>query len=107
MADNLVDPAAGSYSLNSRIILAGEFEQPVGYRIRRPQGTRDWLLTFTYGGAGSFGFDDDRHQCAAGDVVLIRPGDRHDYETREGEVWKFVWAHFLPEPGWIDLLQFP
>ena len=38
MADNLVDPATGSYSLNSRIILAGDFEQPVGYRIRRPKG---------------------------------------------------------------------
>lgn len=107
MAEYLDDSAIDSYTLNPGIILAGDYTQPHGYRTRRPEGTRDWLITFTYGGRGSFGTDEGRSECREGDVVLLRPGVRHDYETPEGEVWRFVWAHFLPEPGWVDLLQLP
>ncbi|GGD80573.1 helix-turn-helix domain-containing protein [Paenibacillus nasutitermitis] len=107
MAENLEDSADNAYLLHPHSILAGDFEQLDDYKVRRPQGTRDWLLTLTYGGRGSFGFGQERHACEDGDLVLIRPGVPHDYETTAGEKWQFVWAHFLPDPEWMDLLQLP
>jgi len=88
------------------ILVADHFRQPLGYSTRRPNGTRDWLITFTLGGEGRFTLGGIERRCHAGDVVLLPPGVAHDYGTASaGAPWDFYWAHFLPRPAWLPWLH--
>jgi AraC family transcriptional regulator of arabinose operon len=74
----------------------------------RPLGTKDWLLKLTTGGQGYFGHAQGRLTVRRWDIVLIEPGIPHDYGLAPTvRRWDFVWAHFIPRPEWIPLLQWP
>jgi AraC family transcriptional regulator of arabinose operon len=88
------------------ILVADHFQQPIGYSARRPNGTRDWLVTFTLSGEGRYRLGANEWRCGAGDVVLLPPGVAHDYGTASAEEpWNFFWAHFLPRPAWLTWLR--
>jgi AraC family transcriptional regulator of arabinose operon len=88
------------------ILVANHFRASYGYHVRRPAGTRDWLLTFTVSGIGRYCVADQTHLCRADDVMILQPGTMHDYATyRPAEPWEFYWTHFLPRPHWADWLQ--
>jgi len=77
-----------------------------GYSTWRQHGTDDWLLTHTLGGKGRFGFVGGEIMVEPGDAVLIRPGTLHDYGVEPSlEYWDIIWAHFCPNPGWLELLN--
>ena len=43
-----------------------------------------------------------------GDLVLLRPGVRHDYGTAPGAAgWELQWAHVHPRAEWAPLLDWP
>ncbi|MDQ1910727.1 helix-turn-helix domain-containing protein [Paenibacillus sp. GD4] len=107
MAKNHNDPAVESKSPPPGILVSGHFTEPFGYATNRSKGTRDWLITFTLAGEGEYRMGSDAYRCGEGDVVLLSPGTPHHYLTPEGETWEFVWAHFVPEPGWSELLRLP
>lgn len=88
------------------VLVANRFAQPPSYRVLRPAGTRDWLLTYTLAGAGSYRVAGQTLICRAGDVVLLEPGTPHDYATHStGEPWTFYWSHFWPREQWAPWLH--
>lgn len=90
------------------IMVADHFGASYGYHVRRPHGTRDWVLTYTLAGAGCYQLGRERHLCHAGDVFLLEPGTPHDYATAApGQPWEFYWAHFMPRAHWMPWLRLP
>lgn len=88
------------------ILVADHFVQHFGYFALRPQGTRDWLITFTRAGAGCYRLAGSEFICTAGDVLILEAGAPHDYATAPSpEPWDFYWAHFTPRPHWVRWLQ--
>jgi len=90
-------------------VLTGAFAEGPGYATWRSRGTTDWLVVHTVGGRGRFGATDGRSLLVeVGDLVLLRPGVRHDYGTAPGaEVWDLQWAHVHPRAEWTPLLDWP
>jgi AraC family transcriptional regulator, arabinose operon regulatory protein len=90
------------------LLLADHFGASFGYHVRRPHGTRDWLITYTLAGEGRYCIDGQIHLCQPGDLFILEPGCPHDYATAQSAAyWEFYWAHFTPRAHWIDWLQLP
>ncbi|MCW8130358.1 MAG: helix-turn-helix domain-containing protein [Planctomycetota bacterium] len=89
------------------LLASGYFREQMPYQAYRPNGTRDWLLTFTIQGRGRYLQPGLRTEACPGDLVLLEPGAYHDYGCVPGEPWEFVWAHFIARPHWIEWLAFP
>lgn len=90
------------------VLLADHFSKTVGYRTNRPAGTRDYLITFTLSGCGTYRIGEQLRQCRRGDVMILTPGTPHHYETHVEEgLWDFVWCHFLPHEDWQSYLLLP
>jgi AraC family transcriptional regulator of arabinose operon len=90
----------------SGTLIAGRYARAADYRVRRPCGTHDWLITVTHAGAGRYRHAAAACECHAGDVVVLAPGTPHDYATADDR-WEFSWAHFTPRPGWSAWLSLP
>lgn len=117
LAMRLSDPAMSSTALSTLppvitpapppgVLVANRFVQPQSYRVLRPAGTRDWLLTYTLAGEGCYRLAGQPLICRAGDVVLLEPGTAHDYATHSShEPWIFYWAHFWPREPWAPWLH--
>lgn len=106
-AKNLHDPANGPLGARHRpgLMVAGHFRQREPYRVVRPRGTDDWLLTFTLAGRGRYRMADVEHAARPGDLLLLAPGAHHDYGCVPREWWHFLWVHFLPRPDWLQHLD--
>lgn len=90
------------------ILVADHFVQSHGYQVHRPQGTQDWLITYTLAGEGCYRLADRDIVCRSGDVVLLGPGTPHHYATHtSAEPWDFYWSHFWPRDQWAGWLQLP
>ncbi|HLL89387.1 MAG TPA: AraC family ligand binding domain-containing protein, partial [Tepidisphaeraceae bacterium] len=94
------------------LVVSGLFHSAAGYFAYRPRGTGDWLLIYTLGGRGRFGFGRDGAAgellTQVGDLVLLRPGTPHDYGVEpELQQWDLLWAHFNPRPHWVEWLAWP
>ncbi|QIN83483.1 helix-turn-helix domain-containing protein [Rubrobacter tropicus] len=100
------EPAPGPYPPPG-VLVAGHFREEFGYRVRRPGGSGNWLLTYTLGGRGLFRQPGASLSAGPGDVVLLEPGAAQDYSVPEGNHWEFVWAHFQPRMGWSEWLRLP
>ena len=101
-------PAANSPAPPAGMLVTGHFHKGPRYAISRSQGTQDWLLIYTVSGHGRIGHAAGERVTQAGDMILLRPGARHDYGTARGaRHWEPLWAHFLPRPGWLPLLDWP
>ena len=89
-------------------LVTGRFRETAGYETWRANGTDDWLLIATLGGGGRFGGDRTQITATPGDLVLLRPGTRHDYGVApEAGVWDLLWTHFHPRPDWAPWLLWP
>ena len=107
VATDLHDPAGvATPAPPPGICVAGHFREGPRYRVRRPQGSRDWLLTHTVAGAGRYALGAAGWRAEPGDLCLLLPGAEHDYGT-DGEHWEFWWAHFIPRPHWAPWLRWP
>lgn len=90
------------------MLVTGHFHKGPRYSTFRAHGTQDWLLVHTVSGAGRYGHAAGEFVTSPGDLVLLRPGVRHDYGTARGHRhWEPLWAHFLPRPGWLPWLDWP
>ncbi len=108
-AENLYEPAVIPPADQPAVRVAGHFRQDAAYRILRPRGTDDWLLTYTVAGLGRYGLrGGGTRRAEPGDLCLLPPGAQHDYGTDpDAGVWEFWWAHFLPRPPWRAWLGWP
>ncbi len=89
-------------------IATGHFSEKTGYAAWRTHGTDDWLLIATLGEQGRFGHESGQIVTETGDMVLLRPGTRHDYGVaREASAWELLWAHFQPRAHWHEWLNWP
>lgn len=75
-------------------LLAGLYVKNDSYNEQRPQGRKDWLLTFTLDGEGFFNLQGSLSKCKTGDIHLLRPGTPQHYGTSHGATWRFCWVHF-------------
>jgi AraC family transcriptional regulator of arabinose operon len=91
-----------------RLLTTGLFHEGPAYSAYRHLGTDDWLLILTLGGSGRFGPDGDQFSSSAGDIVLIKPGVRHDYGTSASAGhWDLLWSHFHARAHWLEWLDWP
>lgn len=89
-------------------LVAGHFYKGPRYVTFRTHGTRDWLLVYTLSGHGRYGHARGEYVTRPGDMILLKPGTLHDYGTARGHRhWEPLWAHFIPRPGWMELLEWP
>ncbi len=91
-----------------RFIATGIFNEKRGYRIVRPRGTDDWLMIYTTGGIGRFGYGNQDLAVRANDIVLLKPGTPHDYGIENtSDKWDLIWAHFNAPVQWLARLDWP
>jgi AraC family transcriptional regulator of arabinose operon len=83
------------------VLVTGHFRERFGYRVRRPDGSGNWLLTYTLDGQGLYREPGSDLFVEPGDVVLLGPDVPHDYSVPEGGFWEFLWAHFQPRLEWF------
>ena len=89
-------------------LVTGHFHEHAGYESWRARGTGDWLLIATLDGGGRFGYEGGEFTTGVGDLVLYRPGTRHDYGVAPGPGrWELLWTHFHPRPEWTPWLAWP
>src|SRR5690554_6916766 len=94
------------FSPDPRPIAAGELDKDL--RALRPNGTRDWLLVYTHGGIGDFVCPAGTIPLRRGDVLLVAPRTPQDYGSSEvGGRWHQIWAHFHPDPGMLEWVDWP
>jgi AraC family transcriptional regulator of arabinose operon len=91
----------------SGIIMASHFIEEDNYSVTRAGGMRDWLIMFTLSGQGYVKMGEQQKTLEAGDIAVIKGGTPHQYGTRQGQSWNFVWAHFVPDPQEMKWMQLP
>lgn len=89
------------------VLVTGHFREGFGYRVRRPGGSGNWLLTYTLDGVGLYRQPGVTLRAGPGDLVLLAPGAAHDYSVPEGGFWEFLWAHFRPRTAWPEWMTLP
>ncbi|PRY12597.1 helix-turn-helix domain-containing protein [Kineococcus rhizosphaerae] len=100
-----VDPDDGLPAPGRRIVL-GRFDEVPGYRVLRPRGRPEWMLTLTLAGSGRFRVGRSEVVAEPGDLVVVPPAVPHDYAVRAGaRHWEFHWAHAVIRPEWRPLLE--
>lgn len=96
-----VAPVAGT-------LVTGHFNETRGYHTWRAKGTNDYLLMLTLSGSGRIGWEGGEYHTSAGDLILLSPRTPHDYGIApDASTWEIGWAHFLPYPHWLPLLNLP
>lgn len=75
-------------------VFADHFQATDSYRVSRPKGMTDSLITYTLDGQGYFITEKGEMRCKAGDVTILNAGIPHRYGTVEGQTWNFIWVHF-------------
>src|SRR5690242_11805205 len=70
-------------------------------------GMQDWLITFTLSSEGYFNIAGKEMRSKAGEIAILKSRIPHEYGTRKGQVWNFVWAHFSPKLEEIKWAQLP
>ncbi len=90
------------------LLLADHYAEPPGYRIQRPQGLKDWFVTFTNAGQGRYLWGSKEYICSRGDLVVLPPGLPHDYGTAlTDKPWEHYWVHFNSQPILLRWLLIP
>jgi AraC family transcriptional regulator, arabinose operon regulatory protein len=110
MAENLKDSASrrDDHTPSATPIVTGILQGDARYTTWRARGTQDYLLMLTLSGCGRVGHARGELFIPPGELVLIRPGTRHDYGTARGAPgWELIWAHFQPRPHWLEWLTWP
>ncbi|SEB40009.1 helix-turn-helix domain-containing protein [Paenibacillus sp. GP183] len=109
MNDHLEDPHTKAKN-GTGIIVSDHFNENDTYFIKRPNGMKDWLITFTLSGEGYFKIQGEEKRVKAGDLAIIKSDTPHQYGTRKGQNWNFQWVHFIPSAqkiSWMQLPEFP
>ena len=70
------------------------------------------MLILTLSGSGRYEWETGEFFSQRNDLTLYCPGAFQEYRTaqkgetqNQSETWELVWAHFLPRPHWLPLLE--
>lgn len=73
-------------------LIRGESFELAAYRVRRHQGTPNWLLIFTVSGEGELA----GMRCLPGSIAIVPPRIPQEYGTAEGSRhWEILWVHVV------------
>ncbi len=89
------------------VLVTGHHLQKTGYKVYRPHGSGNWLVTYTLGGRGLYRRPGVELRVEPGDLVLLAPGALHDYSVPPNGSWEFLWAHFHPRLEWLSWWRLP
>ncbi|RUO25382.1 AraC family transcriptional regulator [Aliidiomarina minuta] len=84
------------FSRNLYPIAYGHYLHAVGHRVRRSVHT-DHLLIFCHQGRGSYRTEQHQGTIEAGQVLFLRRGVAHSYQSDPDQPWSIYWAHFAGE----------
>jgi AraC family transcriptional regulator of arabinose operon len=106
-ADGLPETAApGDPAPPPGLVVVGRYDQLPGYGVSRPGGADSWLFTWTTGGRGRLRQGAAEARAGAGDLVVLKPGVRHEYAVEPGaRNWQFWWVHCQARPSWSPWLR--
>lgn len=106
-------PAAGRPLVldapQSLTLIADVQHLDAGTHAWRPEGTQDWLLEATLGGAGTVHAGGQWHALRRGQLLLIAPGTPQAYGHDDGaaDEWHNIWVHFRPRSSWLAWMRWP
>lgn len=90
------------------VLTTGLFRMKKNYARWREHGAPGWLLIYTLGGVGRFGYENGEMLARKGDMVLLAPKTLNDYGLEDTlKRWDLLWAYFFPHTNWHMLLQWP
>ncbi|TDQ42580.1 helix-turn-helix domain-containing protein [Aureibacillus halotolerans] len=87
------------------LLVAGHYQKDDTYVCFRENGSKDWLLMYTLSGNGLVLLNDELQPLSSGDIVLLPPGARHQYQTKPNSTWETLWCHYLPKIEWQEWLS--
>ena len=73
MTKNHNNPAIKSITPSPEVLICDHFNQWKEYKVSRPEGTKDWLITYTISGNGQFTIDDHVQFVKKGDIAILKP----------------------------------
>ncbi len=77
------------------------------YRTYRP-GQSGWSLTMTVAGAADYNCMRKQQRVEKNGLILLSPEALQDYQrASDSDIWKPYWVTFQPDPGFVDLLNWP
>lgn len=89
-------------------LVTGSYRQGPRFVTYREHGTEDWVLIYNLEGHARFGHGTGDLTTGPGEIILLKPGTRHDYGTAtDHPFWEPLWAHFIPRPEWLEWLDWP
>ncbi|WP_338786061.1 helix-turn-helix domain-containing protein [Metabacillus sp. FJAT-53654] len=106
MTINLNNPAIFKNASSPGVLFSDHYHQSNEYKVTRSNGAKEWIITFTLSGEGLFSVDGHEQHVKAGELAILKPKTAHQYGSNNNH-WEFYWAHFLPRPTWIELLNLP
>ncbi|MBB6672513.1 helix-turn-helix domain-containing protein [Cohnella nanjingensis] len=78
-------------------VIADHFQESDAYEVSRPEGMADWIMIYTLSGEGFIETaEGGERRLRAGDIAVVKGGHPHRYGTPKGQIWHFLWAHFVP-----------
>jgi AraC family transcriptional regulator of arabinose operon len=72
---------------------SGHFRQRPAWWTDRPRPS-DHLIIWVIRGGMEIAVSNARHSASAGDLVLLRPGQPHQYGPSTESGWEWLWLHF-------------
>lgn len=89
------------------LLQAGHMTRCYRREVLRPEGTNDWILTFTLSGKGFYKQQGVHLEVGSGDLLLGEPRAYMHYAPILPKGWECLWIHFTPRPAWLDALHLP
>jgi len=71
---------------------------------RRILPTSGWGMVSTFSGSGSVFYKEESLKIQAGDILLMRPNYRYQFESDSD--WDFIWVHLVPRRHIVEQLNF-
>ena len=73
MTKNLNNPAIITTVPSPDVFICDHYKQLNEYKVNRPEGTKDWLITYTISGQGQFIIDNSAQIVDKGDIAILKP----------------------------------
>ena len=97
--------AAAVSATRPALLFAGHVTRCYRKTVFRPNGTNDWVISYTLGGKAIYTQPCGEFEAGPGDLIILAPGSYHHYAPVEPGGWDCLWAHVLPRPTWLPVLQ--
>jgi AraC family transcriptional regulator of arabinose operon len=90
----------------AELLVAARFDVGPGYVVHRGRGAPNWLVTWTFAGAGRIQQGGVDVIAQPGDLVVLGPDLPHSYTVAPGASgWSFWWVHCPPRASWRSWLS--